>query len=169
MRGLVVGRFQPLHKGHEALIRRAMEDCVHVVVAIGSSNAKQDTRNPFTKEERRQMIAAVFHEEAGDDLQVMDLPDIHDPPNWVPHVLERTGAVDKVFGNDDRTLDLFDAAGITVVRTGHVDRDRYRATTIRMQMAEGDGAWTKAVPGPVAALLQEWDAEHRLRRLEAYA
>nr|WP_218280832.1 adenylyltransferase/cytidyltransferase family protein [Verrucomicrobium spinosum] len=30
--GLVVGKFCPLHKGHEAVIRRALEECENVVV-----------------------------------------------------------------------------------------------------------------------------------------
>lgn len=30
--GLVVGKFSPLHRGHELLIRRALAACEHVVV-----------------------------------------------------------------------------------------------------------------------------------------
>lgn len=165
MRGLVVGRFQPFHHGHRLLVQQAIEDCVDVVVGIGSSNAPRSVRNPFSADERLQMVHAAL----GDAVRVVLLPDIHDPPNWVDHVMALTGAVDKVFGNDDRTLNLFEDADVPVARTGHFDREQYQAKTIRMQMAEGDPAWRKAVPEPVAALLADWDAEKRLRRLEAYA
>src|SRR4051812_5145184 len=30
--GLVVGKFSPLHRGHEYVIRRAMEDCEEVAI-----------------------------------------------------------------------------------------------------------------------------------------
>lgn len=165
VRGLVVGRFQPFHNGHQALIQGAIEDCVHVVVAIGSSNAKRSTRNPFSYEERERMVRAVF----GDRVEVAPLPDIHDPPHWVEHVIDRLGAVDKVYGNDERTLALFEDEGIKVGRPGVVDRERLEGTTVRIQIAEGDRDWRRAVPEPVVRLLDEWDAAKRLRLLEATA
>ncbi len=162
MRGLVVGRFQPLHKGHEAVIRRAIEDCVHVAVAVGSTNAKQGPQNPLSWDERRDLLLGVFPE-----AEVFNVPDIHDPPNWVAHLLDITGPVDKVFGNDEQSLSLFEDAGIPVVRTGLQARDRFEGKTIRMQMAEGDGAWRKAVPAATVPILEQMELPMRLRRLEA--
>lgn len=163
MHGLVLGRFQPLHKGHEALIRQAMEDCVEVTVAIGSATAKQSAKDPFTLEERMEMVRAVF----GDRLRVIAVPDIHDPPRYADHVAEITGRFERVFGNDDRTVDLFEDAGYQVRRPGLVEREKYEGAIVRLQIAEGDGGWRKAVSPPVAALLEQWDAGVRLRRLEA--
>lgn len=160
VRGLVVGRFQPLHNGHAALIRHARERCGTVVVAIGSAQAKPSLRNPFTLEERRRMLAAAFP-----GLAVFDVPDLHDSGRWVAHCLAITGPVDRVFGNDDRTLDLFEQAHVPVERPGLVERGQNEATTIRRLLAEGDPAWRKAVPPPVAALLLEWDAPKRLMLL----
>lgn len=165
MKGLVIGRFQPLHKGHEALIRAAIEDCVEVTVGIGSSQAKQSVRNPFTLDERKAMLHAAF----GDQVRVTAIPDIHDPPNYADHVQNITGPVDRVFGNDEETISLFEDEGITVRRPGLIDRERCTANTIRLQMAEGDGAWRKAVSPPVAAYLESIDASKRLRILEAGA
>lgn len=165
MRGLVIGRFQPLHKGHEAVIRLAIEDCVHVVVGIGSSNAQQSVQNPFSFEERKRMIESVF----GTTVEVVAVPDIHDPPNWVDHVLRTLGNVDRVYGNDERTLNLFEDAGLPVRRTGLRDRQSFEGRTIRIQVAEGDRAWRKAVPAPVVNLLDEWQADRRLRGLELTA
>lgn len=163
MRGLVIGRFQPLHKGHEALIRQAIEDCVHVTVGIGSSKAKQSVRNPFTFEERERMLRAAF----GDRIDVVAIPDIHDPPNYAGHVMEITGPVDRVFGNDEETVSLFEDEGIAVRRPGLLDRERFQASTIRLQMAEGDGQWRKAVSPPVVAIIEELGGGKRLRLLEA--
>lgn len=170
MRALVIGRFQPLHKGHVALITRALEDCQSVVVGIGSAAAKSSLRNPFTAAERRQMIGACFpNEVAAGRLAIVDVPDIHNPPKWAAHVLSITGPVDRVFGNDDETLSLFEMAGLPVASPGLVERERYEARTIRVQMAEDDPAWRKAVPAPLVPLLEQWAAGKRLRALEAYA
>lgn len=170
MRALVVGRFQPVHKGHVALLQRALEACQEVVVGIGSSTARPSLRNPFTAAERRQMITACFPGAvASGTLRILDIPDLHDPPRWVAHVLALTGPVDRVLGNDDDTLALFEVANLPVERPGLLERERYEASLIRAQLAEDDLAWRKAVPPAVLALLQQWDAGKRLRGLEALA
>lgn len=163
VRGLVIGRFQPLHRGHQALIKAAIEDCVNVVVGIGSTNARQDGRNPFSYEERAEMVRAVF----GEQVEVVSLPDIHDPPRWVRHVLAITGPVDKVYGNHDPDLDLFEEEGIAVVRPGLVERERLEGRTLRLKIAEGDPDWRRDVPAPVVHVLERLGADRRLRLLEA--
>jgi nicotinamide-nucleotide adenylyltransferase len=170
VRGLVVGRFQPFHNGHKALVQAALEQCVNVVVGIGSANGKPSLKNPFSLEERRAMVASVFAKEVADGtVTTIALPDINNPPRYADHVVGLTGPISKVFGNDDATLTLFEDAGLPVVRTGLVDRQRFEASTIRMQLAEGDAAWRKAVPPGVAALLDKWEAGKRLVRLELVA
>ncbi|MCA1818978.1 MAG: adenylyltransferase/cytidyltransferase family protein [Halobacteriales archaeon] len=160
MRGLVVGRFQPLHNGHVALIRHAQERCGEVAVALGSTQAKPSLRNPFSVAERHAMLAATFP-----SAPVFDVPDLHDAGRWVEHALAITGPVDRVFGNDGHTLDLFEMAHVPVERPGLVERTANEATAIRALLAEDDPAWRKAVPPPVARLLLEWDAPRRLRLL----
>ena len=169
MRALVVGRFQPLHNGHKALIRQAL-DAGHVVVAIGSSTAKQGLRNPFTAAERRKMIEACFAAElAAGSLTIVEVPDLHDPPRYARHALAIAGPIDVVFGNEEDTLGLFEREGLRVERPGLQERDRWEAKAIRAQLAADDMLWKKAVPPAVAALLVQWDAGRRLRGLEAYA
>ncbi len=170
VRALVVGRFQPLHKGHVALVTRALEDCQSVVVGIGSATAKPSLRNPFSAAERREMVAACFPADvASGRLAILDVPDIHNPPRWAAHVLAITGPVDRVFGNDDETLALFEMANLPVMRPGLVDRAKYEARAIRVQLAEDDPAWRKAVPAAIVPLLEQWAAGKRLRVMEASA
>jgi nicotinamide-nucleotide adenylyltransferase len=170
VRALVVGRFQPLHNGHKALIRQALERTGHVVVAIGSSAAKPGLRNPFTAAERRKMLEAVFAAElAAGTVSIVEVPDLHDPPRYARHALAAAGPVDVVFGNDEKTLGLFERDGVPVERPGLVERERCEAKAIRAQLAADDVLWKKAVPPAVAALLIQWDAGRRLRGLEAYA
>jgi len=52
-----VGRFQPYHLGHQAVIQRAqMLARKSVVILIGSATAPRNIKNPFTFEERKGMI-----------------------------------------------------------------------------------------------------------------
>lgn len=157
MRALVVGRFQPVHLGHVQLIRTAREACGEVALAVGSTNAKLSLRNPFTFAERKQMLEAVFP-----GIAVYDVPDIHDREAWVAHVQRIVGPFDRVYGNDENSQSLFEAAHVDVARPGLVDRAKWEATAIRAMMAEDDPTWRKLVPKEIVPLLEAWHAPRRL-------
>ena len=55
-----IGRFQPLHLGHVKIIERAYELSDNVMIGIGSANQSRSTKNPFTYEERAEMIKSLF-------------------------------------------------------------------------------------------------------------
>lgn len=61
--GVFIGRFQPLHIGHEAVIRSALEKVDTLIVLIGSARQARTPRNPFTYSEREDMFAKVFKHE----------------------------------------------------------------------------------------------------------
>ena len=70
--GFTVGRFQLLHKGHEQLIDLGLELCEKFVVLVGSSNESRTENNPFTFEERKEMIQKVY----GDKVEVYPIINI---------------------------------------------------------------------------------------------
>jgi len=51
-----IGRFQPFHYGHARVIEKALEQSDKVIILVGSSDAARSWRNPFTFEERKQVI-----------------------------------------------------------------------------------------------------------------
>lgn len=55
-----IGRFQPLHKGHQRVIDYALEQANNVLVIVGSSFKARSVRNPFTFDERVRMINCVY-------------------------------------------------------------------------------------------------------------
>lgn len=76
-----IGRFQPFHNGHKAVIDAALEQAKEVVVVVGSSFAARNIRNPFTFEERKAMIEAVFDTDRVKVVPVSDFP--YDDNKWV--------------------------------------------------------------------------------------
>ncbi|MHA7773345.1 NUDIX domain-containing protein [Roseibium sp. M-1] len=74
--GVFVGRFQPLHSGHEAVIRAALDEVETLIVLIGSAAQARTPRNPFTYDERADMFAKVFkHELSTGRLILKPVPD----------------------------------------------------------------------------------------------
>ncbi len=71
-KGLVLGRFQQLHIGHEFIINKALELCDEVLVLVGSSDKFMTKENPFNYETRESMLKIVF----GDKIKIAPLPDL---------------------------------------------------------------------------------------------
>lgn len=111
--GFLVGRFQPLHSGHEDMINRAVELCDRVGVLIGSSKESGTSKNPFTYETREEMLKTVF----GDSICVCSLPDIGVGNNstWGDYVLknvvDRFGEMPELLisGKEARRVSWFDS------------------------------------------------------------
>lgn len=71
--GLVLGRFQIFHKGHELIINKALETCDKVLIFIGSSDKKDTFDNPFDYEFRKEIIETIYD---SDKIIIAPLPDL---------------------------------------------------------------------------------------------
>ena len=99
--GVFIGRFQPLHVGHEFVIRQALGRVERLIVLIGSANLARDPRNPFTFAERENMFRHAFrHEMAEGRLIVAALDDhLYSDTAWVTEVQRRVNAIVLEHGN----------------------------------------------------------------------
>lgn len=82
----IVGRFQPVHKGHVALIRRALELSENVVIFIGSAQEANTPKNPYDVGQRVEMIKACFEQEIQKRLVFMPLPDFATNTEWIKFI-----------------------------------------------------------------------------------
>ncbi len=99
--GVFIGRFQPLHSGHEHVIRQALDQVQRLIVLVGSANVARDPRNPFTFEERATMLRSVFaYEVAEGRLIIASLDDNpYSDADWVAAVQARVNAIVLEAGN----------------------------------------------------------------------
>lgn len=78
--GLVIGRFQPFHKGHKLLVDTALANCDQVVVVIGSAQAYNSPQNPLAWGERYNILSNVYrNEELSGKLHFLP---VHDRDNY---------------------------------------------------------------------------------------
>lgn len=111
---ILLGRFQPFHRGHIALVEQVFStgNCDALRIAIGSANRVESEDNPWTWEERQQMIEAwLAAAHPGRDVEFVAVPDIEDPPNWVEHAQRYHGGPGMLFTSDERTAALYSEAG----------------------------------------------------------
>lgn len=89
---LAVMRLQPLHEGHRILIDAMFERCDRVIIGVGSTQESGTERNPYSYEERREMLLEHYGEK--ERLAIIPLVDIgaKSKQEWVDYV---TGKLDR--------------------------------------------------------------------------
>ncbi len=166
MRGLLVGRFQPFHRGHLALVRslRAGPDAEPLLLVIGSAEQSYTWTNPFTGGERFEMIERALAEARVTGVTLVPVADIGRHALWVRYLEGLLPAFDRVYSRNPLTLMLFERAGYSTVRPPLVQRARFEGARIRARLARGEpvGAF---VPPAVARYLTQLNAAERLAAL----
>jgi len=165
-RGVFVGRFQPFHNGHSAVIKGILSEVDELVIVIGSAQYSHRVDNPFTTGERLTMIRNALTEDGipMERCWVVPVRDVHVHMLWVAEVVGYTPKFDVVYGNEPLTNRLFSEAGFKVKTVPYQKRDVYSATEIRERMMSGKN-WEELVPKTVAAFIKEIDGVQRLRDL----
>lgn len=163
MNALVIGRFQPFHKGHLLLLKHVAKEYDTIIIGIGSSQYSKSFDNPFSEEERRQMIIDSLQQADIENYRIVAIPDIHNPPKWVDHVTTIVKDFIVVLSNNTLTKRLFTEKGYTVKGTPSFDRELYAGKEIRRRMCEGE-SWEHLVPEPVAKIIVKIKGVQRLRK-----
>ncbi len=166
MRGLLVGRFQPFHRGHLSVVReiRTLRPEEPLLLGLGSAQASYTWENPFTAGERTEMIARALAEAGLTGVTTVPLVDIDRHALWVAHVESLLPPFDRVYTNNPLTRLLFERAGYVVEGPPMFERERYEGARIRSRMAAGE-EWSDLVPPATASYLESIRAAHRLRQL----
>lgn len=90
-KAVYIGRFQPFHIGHRSAINKCLEIADEVVVLVGSARSPRTVQNPFTFDERAQMIKDEFRQ---DNVTVLPIRDYkYDDTRWLQEVQDRVNSV----------------------------------------------------------------------------
>lgn len=124
-RALYIGRWQPFHNGHDHIIQNKLKEGIPVAIAVRDTPVEE--WDPYTMEQRLQMIREVYK---NDDVVVFPMPDIESV-----NIGRKVG-----YG-----VNRFDSPE-------HIEG--ISATQIRKLMAEEDTSWLDKVPSEVADYLR---------------
>ena len=154
--GLICGRFQTYHIGHESLINMGTQLCDRILILIGSSQECGTERNPLNINTRTKMLKEIY----GDSPNIMiyalsDLTDENDiRPEWGKYLLEN---VDRyvykvpelmITGDDEERSHWFAKEDVVDMSQLIVNRGRIpiSATQVRKLMVEDNRKeWMKWV------------------------
>lgn len=143
--GLICGRFQTFHIGHESLVETGLKLCDRVLILVGSSQESGTERNPYDVATRMDMLRAIYGND-NDVIMMHGLADLTDEndirPEWGRYLLD---AVDRylykapelmIYGNDESRSRWFDPEDIRDTSEFIVNRGRIpiSATMVREAM-----------------------------------
>ncbi|QQG44191.1 MAG: adenylyltransferase/cytidyltransferase family protein [Candidatus Roizmanbacteria bacterium] len=133
--GLIIGRFQPFHKGHLFLINEALKQVDSIIIGIGSASVK-DKNNPFSFEERKEFITRSLqkHNLLQKVISILPINDYPSDDDWLDEVLKKVGKFDVAFGNNEWTNGILEKSGYKVVRVPFHKREIYEGVKIREEM-----------------------------------
>ena len=91
---LFVGRFQPFHNGHLKVIQDILAQHDKIVIIIGATDKSNTLKNPFTGDEREQMIKLALQEIQIPETkyQILQVPDVNDDAAWTEKIFKQTHA-----------------------------------------------------------------------------
>jgi nicotinamide-nucleotide adenylyltransferase len=161
MNALFIGRFQPFHKGHLKVLQNASKNFDKIIIGIGSSQYSHTKDNPFTADERKLMVEKSLRKLGINNFKIILIPDIHNPPKWVDHVLSIFTDFDVVITNNSLTKSLFSEKGYSIEKTPLYDKKYFSGNEIRRRILKGE-QWEHLVPEEVYKLITEFNGTQRL-------
>ena len=164
MDGLLIGRFQPFHLGHLDAVLFGLSRTENLFIGIGSSNKSNESRNPFSAKERREMIISSIEPSIAEQIKIFDIPDVGDHEKWAFEIDKIVPKYDVVFTNDEFTQTLFEKREMNVVPVVLKDREKFSGTNIRNLITE-DKNWRDLVPQGTRNVLDSINAKERLKNL----
>ncbi|MBV8658703.1 MAG: bifunctional nicotinamide-nucleotide adenylyltransferase/Nudix hydroxylase [Burkholderiales bacterium] len=170
-----IGRFQPIHNGHAAMLRQALARAPRVVVVLGSAHSARTVRNPFTAAERIALIRSAMGDLA-ERLVFVEMRDYFNIARWATGVRRAVAAAVPVdasvglFGHfkDASSGYLRDFPDWPLVEVGNVDG--ISAADLRKPWFESGGSTAgleDRLAAPVLQFMTEFAGTEAFSRLRA--
>ena len=159
-------RTQPPHIGHMSMLEAACKKAKKVVIGVGTSNVI-DERNPYTADEREQMVGYSLREKGYSNYEFVRIPDFETDEEWVDHVkkyaLEEETVV--VSGND-WVKDIFTKEGYEVLHPKDIIEHYIdiNATKVRELICKEDPEWMRFAASGTLRYFEPFGGVNRIRQ-----
>ncbi len=166
VRGILIGRMQPVHNGHMQVISKILEEVDEIIIGIGSAQLSHELKDPFTAGERIVMMSQALADARVDSSRYYIIPmqDINFNAIWVSHVKMLTPPFSIVYSGNPLVKQLFSEEGFEVRQPPLYDRIHLSGTEVRKRILEDDD-WQELVPKATADVIAEINGIERIKNL----
>jgi len=160
--GLIIGRFQPLHNGHVYLFMKALETVECLKIGVGSSQMKNQPKNPFSYKERKMFIENSLKDEniALLNFKVYPIPDLFNFKKWMESIFNIIEEFDVIFTNNLWIGRLIQKRGKILEYGLKYNFTEFNGTIIRNLMIKSDPEWKLRVPPSIIPFLEQWISQN---------
>lgn len=102
--GIYVGRFSPFHKGHEVIVRNALEKCQILIICLGSHSRFRTQKDPFLASERIEIIKSCFADDELKRIKFYPLINYHAMDLWITDI---ELCINNFKSHPDQTVGIF--------------------------------------------------------------
>lgn len=165
---VVIGRFQPFHNAHHELVREALENAETALVIIGSAHKAPNIMNPWSGEQRQEMILSALTDEEKARVKFLDVRDYFYTNNrWLTEVQQLV--YDATDGcEDSKICDLGETSWFpqwSFIKMRNMDRMPH-ATVIRQLYFTLDNGYKAHVSAGVADYLEKFKLTPAFKNLK---
>lgn len=166
VRGILIGRMQPVHNGHMQVINKILEEVDEIIIGIGSAQLSHELKDPFTAGERIVMISQALADAGVDPSRYYIIPmqDINFNAIWASHVKMLTPPFSIVYSGNPLVKQLFSEEGYEVRQPPLYDRLHLSGTEVRRRIIK-DKNWQELVPNATAEVISEIKGIERIKNL----
>ncbi|MDD5182335.1 MAG: nicotinamide-nucleotide adenylyltransferase [Candidatus Nanoarchaeia archaeon] len=155
---LYMGRFQPLHDGHVSAIEKALKENDLLIIGIGSVQYANTNANPFTLEERTEMIEGAVKGR----YRIISVPDFRNCFEWINYIEKTAGEFNCVYTVNPVAMELFKEKGYCIKP---IEFDiKISGTEIREMIAK-DKNWKKFVPQSTVDVIKKAGGIERIKSI----
>jgi nicotinamide-nucleotide adenylyltransferase len=166
-RALMIGRFQPFHKGHLLLVKDILSDCKEIIIAIGSSQFNYTLTNPFTAGERVQMIHESLVENNMNLKRVYVIPVSNSENNaiWLEQMKSTVPKFDIIYSGNELVKALIENDKRIRLKVPALYQKRnFNGTYIRHCIINNN-TWKDLVPDSTYMFINEIDGTSRVKMI----
>lgn len=165
--GLIIGRFQPVHKGHVKLIEESLKFVKKLKIGVGSSQFSDVPENPFSFDERELMLNLSLSNTDlhPDDYEIIPIPDEFNLEKWLDNVLKIAADFDVVITNNLWIGRLFQLRGKQMLYGLKFNFEEYNGSYIRNMIYGKEPDWIGLVPKSVFKLIGQHATLKRLKKI----
>ena len=166
VRGILIGRMQPVHNGHMQVINKILEEVDEIIIGIGSAQLSHELKDPFTAGERIVMISQALADEGIDASRYYIIPmqDINFNAIWPSHVKMLTPPFSIVYSGNSLVKQLFSEEGYEVRNPPLYDRMHLSGSEVRRRIL-ADENWQELVADSTIDVMNEINGVERIKNL----
>jgi nicotinamide-nucleotide adenylyltransferase len=166
VRGILIGRMQPVHNGHMQVINKILDEVDEIIIGIGSAQLSHEQKDPFTAGERIVMMSQALAEAEVDPSRYYIIPmqDINFNAIWPSHVKMMTPPFSIVYSGNPLVKQLFEEEGYEVKNPPLYDRLHLSGSEVRRRILSGEN-WQELLSDSTIEVMDEIKGVERLKNL----